>query len=291
MPLCSVLLPSYNHEKYLEEAINSVINQTEEDWELIIIDDASQDNSPLILDKFQKDDRIHIKRHDKNWGIASTLNQALKCSKGDFVAFIASDDVWHPRKLEEQLEILKKNDEQIVWSEGLILNDKSVAAGEKFTHIYKSPQKSGYIFQELIQGNFIFGSSIMLKKSFLDDVEFDTQLRFLNDHKLYLDLAFKYKFYFIPEALAAYRIHGDNTTFNDLSAWYQDSVKLSSYIFREYLPQRPSISKKCLFDLCCVNPLYHGLRVNPWNKFNLYYLIVLPLWYIYMVISGRRLNP
>ncbi|RJS48569.1 MAG: hypothetical protein CIT03_07695 [Methanobacterium sp.] len=285
MPLCSVLLPSYNHEKYLEEAINSVINQTEEDWELIIIDDASQDNSPLILDKFQKDDRIHIKRHDKNRGIASTLNQALKCSKGDFVAFIASDDVWHPRKLEEQLEILKKDDEQIVWSEGLILNDKSEATGEKFTQIYKSSPESGYIFPKLLQGNFIFGSSLILKKSLLDGLEFDTQLRFLNDHKLYLDLAFKYKFYFIPEALAGYRIHGANTTFNDLSTWYQDSMKLSSYISREYPRKRSLISKKSLFDLCCVNPLYHGLKVNPKNKVNLYYLIVLPLWYLYILIS------
>lgn len=105
--LVSVIMPSYNTAKYIEASINSVIAQTYENWELIIVDDCSTDNTAEIIAGIH-DDRIRYFRNDKNSGAAISRNKALREAKGEWIAFLDSDDLWMPEKLEHQLRFMKE---------------------------------------------------------------------------------------------------------------------------------------------------------------------------------------
>ena len=106
--LISIIMPVYNAEKYLDRAINSVINQTYTNWELICINDASTDGSLKILEKY-KSHKIKVESLPKNLGTATARNLALKIAKGRFIAFLDADDYYHKKKLEKQIEFMKSN--------------------------------------------------------------------------------------------------------------------------------------------------------------------------------------
>ena len=100
--LVSIVMPNYNCEKFVEETIKSVINQTYSNWELLFVDDCSTDNSVAIVEGFN-DSRIRILKNEKNSGAAVSRNYALREAKGDYIAFLDSDDIWLPEKLEKQI--------------------------------------------------------------------------------------------------------------------------------------------------------------------------------------------
>lgn len=106
--LVSIIMPSYNTGAFIEESIQCVLNQTYSNWELIIVDDCSTDNTLEILEEIN-DDRIIILKNDKNSGAAVSRNKALRKAKGQWVAFLDSDDLWHPEKLEKQIAFMKTN--------------------------------------------------------------------------------------------------------------------------------------------------------------------------------------
>ena len=107
--LVSIIMPSYNTANYISESINSVINQTYKNWELIIVDDCSTDNTDEIVNKFLKDGRIKYLKNEKNSGAAISRNKALREAKGRWIAFLDSDDLWVPEKLEKQINFMEKN--------------------------------------------------------------------------------------------------------------------------------------------------------------------------------------
>ena len=106
--LVDVILPNYNKGKYLEEAINSVLNQTYKSWKLYIIDDHSNDNSNEVLEKFKKFDNIFILKLEKNKGPSFCRNLGIRVSSSKFIAFLDSDDYWHKDKLYQQIEFMEK---------------------------------------------------------------------------------------------------------------------------------------------------------------------------------------
>lgn len=107
--LVSIIMPSYNTASYISESINSVINQTYKNWELIIVDDSSTDNTDEIVSKFLNDERIKYLKNDKNSGAAISRNKALREAKGKWIAFLDSDDLWIPEKLEKQINFMEEN--------------------------------------------------------------------------------------------------------------------------------------------------------------------------------------
>ncbi|KPQ13227.1 MAG: Glycosyltransferases involved in cell wall biogenesis [Algoriphagus marincola HL-49] len=108
--LVSVITPVHNSYELVEETIQSVLNQTFKDWELILIDDKSSDNGLQILKKYEKlDPRIRLLENSKNKGAALTRNRGIEAAKGRFIAFLDSDDLWEPTKLERQLEFMTSN--------------------------------------------------------------------------------------------------------------------------------------------------------------------------------------
>ncbi len=108
MQLVSIIMPAYNCERFIAEAIRSVLAQTYTDWELIIVDDCSTDNTAQIVASFD-DTRIVYQRNEKNMGAALTRNRALQITKGHYIAFLDADDLWTPEKLEHQIAFMEKN--------------------------------------------------------------------------------------------------------------------------------------------------------------------------------------
>lgn len=108
-PLVSVIMPAYNCEQYIAQSIQSIINQTYKNWELVVVDDQSSDNTVSVINQFD-DERIQLIQLEKNSGAAIARNTAIEAAKGDFLAFLDSDDLWHAQKLEKQLIFMQGND-------------------------------------------------------------------------------------------------------------------------------------------------------------------------------------
>jgi glycosyltransferase involved in cell wall biosynthesis len=227
---------AYNHERYIAEAIESVLTQTMPDLELIIIDDASTDATPQIIKKYQqKDPRIKAFFHQKNMGIPATANECLNNATGQYLAFIGSDDLWINTKLEKQLKILQKHPDLLVWSEGEIIDSEGKTTGKTFTelHTASKKRKTGNIFCELLDDNYLFGQSLMFQRAYVKN-QFSTDLKYLCDYRFMVDLAFEHDFFFISEPLAKYRIHGSNSISRDKAGWNMDRKNLRTFFLQKY---------------------------------------------------------
>lgn len=237
MPLVSVIMLSYNHEKYLAQSIESVLTQTFTNFELIIVDDCSIDNSRQIIAQYcEQDNRIKTLLHSANKGIAQTVNDGIEAAIGQFIAITASDDIWLPNKLAEQIKILESDADLIVWSEAIVIDSEGNATGELFTGYHKALEKpkSGYILSDLLIGNYISSQSFIFNRDNIANIRFDSKLKYLNDHKFMVELANKYKFYFIETPLVKYRVHGTNSIFSSRSQWLTDLIKLNHEFIEKY---------------------------------------------------------
>ena len=108
--LVSIIMPSYNTAAYIKQTINSVILQTYQQWELIIVDDCSTDNTDEIVASFLKDSRIRYMKNERNCGAAVSRNRAIREARGKWIAFLDSDDLWMSEKLEKQIACMKSNE-------------------------------------------------------------------------------------------------------------------------------------------------------------------------------------
>ncbi|MGZ4925273.1 MAG: glycosyltransferase [Halobacteriota archaeon] len=212
MPHVSVLMKSYNHERFIAEAIESILRQSFDDFELLIVDDASTDRSQAIIKGYQDDDsRIRTLFHDTNEGITKVVNDGIDVAKGTYIAQIDSDDVWRGDKLEKQMDVFASNENLLVWSEGETIDRDGRVLGS-FSEFFRSQtaKKSGNLFHDLAVRNYIFGSSLAYKRANLGGLRYDPRLLYVNDYKFLLELARRYEFCYIDEPLARYRVHGDN---------------------------------------------------------------------------------
>ena len=122
--LVSIIMPSYNTAEFIGLSIESVLSQTYTNWELIIVDDCSTDDTEKIVNTF-KDNRIKFSRNKKNLGAALTRNKALREAKGIWIAFLDSDDIWLPKKLEHQIAFMKKNGYALSFTDYEKIDEKS----------------------------------------------------------------------------------------------------------------------------------------------------------------------
>lgn len=161
-PLVSVIMPVYNSEKFLDESISSVIEQTYGNWELIIVDDASTDKSILLAQKYaQGEDRIKVYKNDINLGVAATRNKAVSLAEGDWIAFLDSDDIWLPNKLQTQMSFCNGGKQKLCYSGALIIGQDSAETGKQI----EVPPK--ITRTELLKGNDIVTSTAVVEKKIL----------------------------------------------------------------------------------------------------------------------------
>lgn len=257
MPCVSVVMTSYNYGRFISEAIRSVLNQSFDDLELIIVDDASNDGSQQIIKSFEEEDaRIRIEFHEKNLGFPRTVNEGWDLARGRFIANISSDDFWKKEKLERQIKVLENDEDLVVWSEGEIIDAQGRSTGELFTQVHRATgrKKSGDIFVELLKGNFIFASSRIFKRKNLLGRRYSENLKYLSDYQFAVDMAIDYDYYFIQEPLTKYRMQGNNTLNRDIEGYQVDAVKLVEYFLATY-GDKISNDIRFLLHLYAVNTL------------------------------------
>ena len=127
--LVSIVMPSYNTGCFIKETIESVLAQSYPTWELIIVDDCSSDNTDDIVRQYLFDGRIHYIKSDTNGGAAASRNRALREAKGKWIAFLDSDDLWHPEKLEKQIEFMTKNNYHFSYTNYCEIDENSKETG------------------------------------------------------------------------------------------------------------------------------------------------------------------
>lgn len=196
--LVSIIMPNYNCGKYVAETIESVLAQTYENWELIFVDDCSTDNSMDIVKSFQ-DDRIRIFQNEKNSGAAITRNRALQEAKGRWIAFLDSDDLWTPDKLQKQVVFMKDNGYVFSYTEYVKIDEKS-----KPLHIYVSGPK---IVTKRKMYNYGYPGCLtfMYDAKAMGLVQIE-DIKKNNDYAILLVLCKKANCYLLKENLAKYRI-------------------------------------------------------------------------------------
>lgn len=131
--LVSIVMPSYNTEKFIAESIESVLAQTYPHWELIIVDDCSTDNTDAVIEPYLKDSRIRYLKNQRNSGAAVSRNYALREAKGKWIAFLDSDDLWTPDKLEKQIAFMEQNGYHFSYTNYIEIDESSVPNGKVVT--------------------------------------------------------------------------------------------------------------------------------------------------------------
>lgn len=207
-PLVSVIIPAYNAEPFIEETLQSVLSQTYQTIEILVVDDGSSDRTPEIVERYaQQDSRIKLLRQT-NQGVAAARNLAIAHAAGEYIAPIDADDIWYREKLEKQLHsIIQSETIGLVYTWSLLIDQQSqpLNTGSGFT-------KEGLVYEDLILGNFIGNASNpLIRRQCLDRVGgYDPQLRRANaqgceDWDLYLRIAEQYEYRGVPEFLTGYR--------------------------------------------------------------------------------------
>jgi teichuronic acid biosynthesis glycosyltransferase TuaG len=221
-PKVSVIMPCYNHQKYIDTAIRSVLNQSYNNFELIIVDDKSSDGSIDKIEHYRKiDDRIISLYHKNNMGASSCRNDAIKKADGDFIAFCDADDVWLNDKLEIQIELMTNRcNKDLLYCDSLIIDSSGSITGNNFSDYYQpfTGSKSA-VFHKLCITNFINLSTVLLKKECADRIGyFDIDVRYVEDWLFWVSLAKYYDFYYLSRPLVKYRVHenSSNLKYRDL---------------------------------------------------------------------------
>jgi len=191
----SVIIPTYNREVYLERAIESVFTQTYQNYELIIIDDGSTDNTSQIIRQFKNQVRYYSQLHA---GVSSARNLGLEKSEGTWVAFLDSDDYWLPRKLARQMECLAEHPQWLVMQ----TDEKWVRRGVVVNPMKKHRKYSGWIFPQCLPLCIVSPSAVIVHQKVFNDIGvFDASLPVCEDYDLWLRIALKYEIGLLPEKL------------------------------------------------------------------------------------------
>ncbi|RYU94062.1 glycosyltransferase family 2 protein [Emticicia agri] len=206
MPVVSVLMPVYNAERYVKEAINSILNQTFKDFELVVLNDASTDSGKEVILGFQ-DSRIRYIENEENKGLSFSRNRLLGESRGEYIAWLDADDVSYPTRLEEEYSFLKKHaDHAMVASWARLIDSEGKPTG----NFIKSYIPDKYLSALLLFVNYFVQSSVMLRKNCLPEVHYRPEFPPTEDYELWVRIASKYPVAILPKTLVDYRIHTTN---------------------------------------------------------------------------------
>lgn len=239
--LVTIIMPSYNASKYIQTSINSIQNQTYSNWELIVVDDCSTDNTIEIVKKFN-DSRIRLYVNEKNSGAAISRNKALREAKGKWIAFLDSDDVWLPEKLEKQVRFMEENDYSFTYTDYRIqLN------GTWVPYINTAPNK----VNKRKMYNYCYFSTItvMYDRQKVGLIQI-ADLKKNNDYAMWLQAVEKVDCYRLPECLSYYIKHEGSIS----SGSKLKLIKWHYLLFRKGLNKSPFFS-----GILTLNNLVHGV--------------------------------
>jgi glycosyltransferase involved in cell wall biosynthesis len=246
IPLISIILPVYNGQEFLKKTISSVLNQSFNNFEFLIIDDHSSDNSLNIINSFQ-DSRIKLIKNNSNQGQILTENKGLNIAKGKYIARIDQDDIFLPKKLEKQINFLEKNPKITgIGTWAIHINEK-----DKIIKKIKTPTSNKEIIKVLLYNNPIFHPSVMFrKKEILELGSYNHKKKYTEDYALWCQLLTSgYKLSNIPEYLTQYRIHNQQCSSNN-KAIVKKNVLETRAIFLKKIFQEFKSNKKIILTDC-----------------------------------------
>jgi teichuronic acid biosynthesis glycosyltransferase TuaG len=222
--LVSIITPSFNCEKFIGETIQSVQNQTYKNWEMIIVDDCSTDQTAAIVERFIKNDsRIHLFRLDENSGTGIARDVALSKVNGGYIAFVDADDLWKPLKLEKQLQFLKENKVPFTFSFYDCIDEE----GYKLNKRVEAPRNLSY--RQLFFCNYVGNLTGIYEVNYFGKIAISST-RKRQDWMVWLTVLKKIKKAKpVPESLAIYRVRN-----NSLSASKVDLLKHNFAVYRSF---------------------------------------------------------
>ena len=194
-PKVSVIVPTYNRANRLEGTLRSIVSQTYQDFELIVVDDGSTDNTSKVIESFPSAQYLPMK---KNSGVSKARNIGLACAKGEFICFLDSDDLWKEKKLEIQIHWMESNtDNQVCYTDEIWVRN-----GVRVNQMNKHSKYTGDIFRHCLALCIVSPSSVMIRAKLFSEIgNFDESLPACEDYDLWLRIAVKYAFHFIEEPL------------------------------------------------------------------------------------------
>lgn len=230
MPEVSVILPTYNRAHLVRRAIKSVLDQTFRDFELIIVNDNSSDNTDDVIKKIN-DTRIKIIQNSINLGPAGSRNIGIRNAQGTFISFIDSDDEWYPEKLRLQLETFARSDTKtgMVYCKSCLVKDGKTKPYLPYRSI---KNKEGNILPDILRQSFIDTPAVLIRSSVFNTVDvFDEELKILEDYELFIRVASSYNIKLTNEILL--KSHYTKGGVNDKSL--DEHAKALEYIYRKNL--------------------------------------------------------
>lgn len=249
--LVSVIMPTYNCGKFIAEAIDSVLAQSMTDWEIQIVDDCSTDNTQEIVGAYQeKHQNIHYYRLPENSGPAVARTEAMKRAKGKYIAFLDSDDRWHPEKLEKQIRYMTENN----ISFSCTAYGQMDEAGKELPLLCIPPKKTNY--QKMLRlSNPIGNSTVMYDRTVLGDFEVPV-IKKRNDFALWLQILKKTPYCGgIDQTLAMYRVRS-----NSVSSRKLQQIKYHWYLYHEI--EKLGFIRSCWYVFCWAFVKGTGIGLN-----------------------------
>jgi len=238
-PLISVIMPTYNRGGFISEAIESVLNQTWSNFELIVIDDGSTDGTRDQLEKYGSDGRFKY-IYQENKGQSVARNRGLKEAEGGFVAFLDSDNIWLPDKLERQVEIVNENQDcDIFYGDCILINEEGAEISRK-----NMPRYSGNITKHLIKDNHVSMNTTLTRKKCFDDLGgLSGEVRVGDDYELWLRLSTKFRFKYTPGYFVKYRVMDDQIS-TDKYRRFDSNESVLQKFFEKYPESVAKAEKK-----------------------------------------------
>lgn len=288
-PLVSIVMPTYNRARLLNRAIQSVLNQTYTNFELIVVDDCSTDCTESVVKGFQ-DDRIRYIRHEKNQGAPIARNNGIKAAKGEYIAFQDSDDVWLPTKLEKQMNAFNSgsSDIGVVYTSCWLINqdEKTLVPSSRVKHT------EGKIHDTLLEMNFVSMSSAIVRRDCFEKVGMFAKIPRFQDWELWLRISKYYFFKHLREPLVNVYRQADS-----ISRKTDALILARKYILFKYfdeISEKPKLLSKHYSDmgifLCSKGDIragrkyfFKGMIAHPFN-------VKLLLWTIASIFGPTTYN-
>jgi glycosyltransferase involved in cell wall biosynthesis len=254
-PLVSIIIPVYNREKYIKRALDSVFLQTFNDFEIIIVDDGSTDNTKAIISTYLKDERVHY-IFQKNQGVSSALNNGIGLSKGKYISLLHSDDFWIDKeKLKKQINFLEKHQDFSLVGGGIIRIKENEEKQHKILYVENDKD-----IRESMLFSCLFASSavVFTKKSYLLSVGFNKELEVCEDWDLWLRLGKLGKMYNFQD----YFVHYQESEKSLSNSYYRKSLKYNLRITKEYRRDYPHFRKAIILRF-----FYYLYSFMPFNRY------------------------
>lgn len=216
LPLVSVIVPCYNHGRFLGNAIESILSQDYSQTEIIVIDDGSTDNTEHLAKSFPS---VHY-HNQPNQGLAAARNTGIELASGKYLVFLDADDILLPKAISTQVNFMKQNKEPAFVSGGHCTSDENL---QNYQHVFAEVEKDHYL--HLLQRNFIgMHAAVMYRRDIISQYMFDTAFKAVEDYDLYLRIAADHAVFHHTLPIAVYRAHSNNMS-ADLKLMLQHALK------------------------------------------------------------------